>query len=563
MINQVNSVNFCAQLKYKDAPKPLDGQLDMPDNSLKTSVDSEDTFDKPIEVRNKNKVIKIVGAAVAAIVLAFGCIRGFSKPAVRQFDVLKDYLINKSEKVLISSKMAIFYRSVVANMRKITEKSRGFNNFVSFKDIWYKRVISDRVPILKKISNYITKTFDKVGLGVVKSAYARSVKRFGKLNHMYTNMEGELLKDGEKIVEINGISKTKAEWAEYLAQKRKNLMDILDINFSEKGILQRNQRLKVLMSDLGDNVWNASFGTKGKMKEKDTYFTFWADKFLAKNKLKYADEINSVRSSISFSRKDRVAMCEEILYGGKKFIHPQDIASESIIREITKLMSEYKSVPRGETAKIAQIAQKISVKLDEYGKIVSHGQSTFKYDENIINALNEQNNRIKTIITSQKKGCINEINDIYKVLLNEKEYRQVKSASRGAVNSLDSAIKKETNDYFDKLRDWTLGAAPTDVLGVLGSFGTMGAALALTSDSEKRKSVLLKAGIPALGGTAVLMFMTARMTSGFKGLVAALASSYILNQIGGWVDDKRKQFILAKANNTSDAIEMESLSETF
>ena len=115
----------------------------------------------------------------------------------------------------------------------------------------------------------------------------------------------------------------------------------------------------------------------------------------------------------------------------------------------------------------------------------------------------------------------------------------MKQSSKNAVHTLDNAIKKETNDYFDKLRDWTLGAAPTDVLGVLGGFASMGGALALTSDKEKRKSIMLKAGIPALGGAGVMMYMTAMLTSGIKGLAAGLLSSFVLNKIGAFVDKKR------------------------
>lgn len=561
MIEQVNSVNFCAQSKYKEAHEPWDGSFVMPDSYLRKYAES-DIFDDPVKVRKKHKVIKIVGGVLAGLLLIVGSIGGISKATTIRFDKLKEYLINKSEEVTLSSGMAIFFRKMVASMRRVAEKARGFNNFVSFKDIWFKRRITDKVPILKRISRNITKAFDNIGLGVVKGRYAKSVKRFGRLNHLYTNMEGELLKDGDKIVEIKGISKTKAEWAEYLAQRRGDLMKILEENFSETGILRRNHRLKGLMSELGNNVWDASFGTKGKMREKDTYFTFWADKFLAKNKLKYANEINRVRSSISFSRVDKAKMCEEILYSGKKFIHPQDVTSEKMVREINKLLSEYRTAAKNNPAKAEEIIKKISVKLDEYGKIMEHGKGTFGYDENILTTLLEQNKQIKNIIASSKHGCVDEINEIYKVLLEEKEYKQVKQASVNAVNSLDSAIKKESNDYFDKLRDWTLGAAPTDVIGVLSSFATMGAALALTSDKEKRKSVILKAGIPALGGIGVMMFMTARLTSGIKCLGAGIASSIVLNQIGKLADKKRKQIVLARANAASQAEETEPDSES-
>ena len=78
----------------------------------------------------------------------------------------------------------------------------------------------------------------------------------------------------------------------------------------------------------------------------------------------------------------------------------------------------------------------------------------------------------------------------------------------------------------------------------------MGGALALTNDKEKRKSIILKAGIPALGGAGVMMYMTAMLTSGAKGLAAGLISSYVLNKIGTFVDNKRKAINAKNQANT-------------
>ena len=84
----------------------------------------------------------------------------------------------------------------------------------------------------------------------------------------------------------------------------------------------------------------------------------------------------------------------------------------------------------------------------------------------------------------------------------------------------------------------------------MGGFASMGGALALTSDKEKRKSIILKAGIPALGGAGVMMYMTAMLTSGAKGLAAGLLSSFVLNKIGVFVDNKRKAFNTENQTNT-------------
>lgn len=547
MVQSVGSVKFSSHTtEINGLQKPLNTSYALPKEHFE-----ENAADISPETKKKYKTVKIIGAVLGGIMISLGCIRILPKSVSKKFDVLKDYLTNKSEEIVVSSKMGVFYRKALSHLRNVTEKARGFNNFVSFKDIWFKRRISDRIPFMKKICDGITRTFDKIGFGVVKKSYSASVKKFNKLNRLYTNIESEILKDGEKIVEIKGISKTKADWVKELAQKRENLMNIIQTNFGENGILIRNQKLKSLMTELENDVWAASFGEKSNLKKKDTYFTFWADKFLASNKSKYASEMNKIQSSISFTPKDRAKMCEELLYSGKKFVHPQDIASERVVRDVNKLLSEYKSVAGKNFAKAQELSTAISKKMDEYDKIINHGKETFKYDDKIISAINEQNSQIRTLINSSKSGCIDDMNEIYKILLKERDYRQLNNQSRMAINSLDGSINKETNDYFDKLRDWTLGAAPTDVLGVMSGFATMGTALALTNNKDKRESILLKAGIPALGGTAVTMFMTARLISGVKCFSAGIISTIILNKLGALADNKRKQAVAQKLQQTS------------
>lgn len=549
MAEQVSGVkSFSNTYDFNGLGKPVNTYFVVPDYVADEFKHSAQAAQEPEKVKKKHKAIKIIGGTLAGLLLAVGCVRAMPKSIVKQFDKLKEFFIKKSEEVTTSSKMAVFYRRALARMRVLSEKARGFNNFVSFKDIWFERVITDKVPLLKRICHKTTAFFDNIGQKVVKSTYNKSLKKFKKLELLYTNLESEILKDGNAVVKINGVEKTKTEWVQVLELRRRELANILENNFNDGAINGRNKKMKGFMSDLGDKVWAASFGTKGSFKNKDTYFTFWADKFLASDKSEFGHQMNKLRSSVKLGRHDKIKMCEELVDNGKKFIHPQDISSEKTIRELNKLFTEYKGSIDKHPENLEEIASKILQKLDDYTNVINHGKETFKYDEAIVNALNSQNSEIRNILTSKERGCIDEMNEIYRAILSEKDYRHVKQTSKNAVNSLDNAIKTETNDYFDKLRDWTLGAAPTDVVGVLGGFASMGGALALTQDKEKRKSILLKAGIPALGGATVMMVMTSMLMSGAKGLTAGLISSFILNKIGSFADNKRKQYIASNTN---------------
>lgn len=544
MAEQVSSVKsyVSANSDFNGLNKPLNSYFVVPKDVADSFQKSAEAPVETKDIKKKNKIIKIAGASLAGLFLIIGTIRIMPKSVIKQFDKFKEYIVKKSDEVATSSKMSIFYRKLLSSMRNVSEKARGFNNFVSFKDIWFQRRITDKIPFLKKICDKTTQIFDNIGQKVVKNYYKTASKKFNKLNTFYTNIENEILKDGSTIVEINGIKKTKAEWVKELAQKRKELADIIENNYSTKNIASRNKKMKNIMGNLGDKVWAASFGTPKSFKNKNTYFTFWADKFLANDKAQLTNEMNKTRSLVSLTAKDKAKLCDEIICNNKRFIHPQDISSEKIIREINKLLSEYKSAGKKDLELLNSISEQILNKLDQYETVINHGKSTFKYDESVINAIKTQNTEIRNILMSNKHGKIDEINQIYKALLSKKDYRQLKQVSQNTITSLDNAIRKETVDYFDKLRDWELGAAPTDVVGIASGFATMGGALTLTSDREKRKSILLKAGIPAVGGMAVIMIMTARLTSGGKGLAAGLISSLLLNKIGAYTDDKRKQF---------------------
>ena len=124
------------------------------------------------------------------------------------------------------------------------------------------------------------------------------------------------------------------------------------------------------------------------------------------------------------------------------------------------------------------------------------------------------------------------------------EYLKLKKQVQNAVKSLDHSIDTETNKYFDKARDLKLGAAPTDVISILGTVGAVGWFLGKSKDKDEKISASLKYGIPAVGAIATSLYCTARLISGGKALLFGLLSGWAINKVGVFTDQVRKQYAL-------------------
>lgn len=133
-----------------------------------------------------------------------------------------------------------------------------------------------------------------------------------------------------------------------------------------------------------------------------------------------------------------------------------------------------------------------------------------------------------------------EILTTYKALLPRDKYLKLKAEVAKAVKSLDKSIEIETVQYVDKARDLKLGAAPTDVLSILTTVGAVGYYVSKSDNKDERISASLKYGIPAIGAIATSLFCTAKLISGGKAMFFGLASGWVINKIGVFVDDLRK-----------------------
>lgn len=535
VVNQVaNGVNNTAPSRFSEFKQPQKGYYIQP---ARSSDAEDDKIDK------KKLWVKIgLGVALLAVT-SVGVFKAMPKSVGKKFDKFKQHLEKKIEKEATNSKTAIFYRTVLKASNSIAEKCQGVNNVISFKDILFKRKVSDKVPILKRACAKIDKWFDDIGKFTVRSSYKSSQKSFAKLDDVLFNFEHQLsVKRPNEVVTINGVTKTVAEWAKQLSGMRARVVSQYEESFAIGKVNERFEKMNKIMDPLEDYIWSASFGDKKNFAKKDTYFTFVADRFLAVDKAKYVRGINNLRSEISYNLSDRVKAMRNLLTMNKKLINPKDTVSESLYRTLSSQLTELSNLERT-SPQYSALQKEILANMDAFKRSLLYGKDKFKYDDTTFKALDAQNKVMKEILFSEKKGTLDEMLEIYKKLLDEDDFAKLSGVAKDSVHSLDKGINNEAVEYFDKLRDLRLGSAPTDILTILFGFGSLGVGLARADDKDTQASIALKYGIPAIGGMLTSLVMTSMLISGGKSIFWGMGvSTLVMNKLGTYADKKRKQY---------------------
>ena len=396
VVNQVSSnFNTTAHKQFSEFKQPTNGYFIQPDLN---NTSDDDKIDK------KKLWIKL-GIGVALIGLtSFGAIKAMPKSVVQKFDKFKQFLEKKIESEATNSKTAIFYRTLLRGSLKAGEKFQGINNIISFKDILFKRKITDKIPFVDKACRSITGWFDDISRYTVKRYYKSTGKKFTHLDEFLSNVDRELLvKDKGTYVTINGETKTVAQWVRTLGLKRQAVNDKISQNFTMPSVRERREDMAKIMSTLEDRVWAASFGDKNNFWKKDTYFTFVADKFLAVDKANLGQSIHKLRSEISYNIFDKTKAASELLHINKRMLNPKDTVSEKLFRELSKQLSELSGCDRN-SPRYEVLQKEILKNLDALKNNVSMAKDIYKYDDKIIGAVGEHNRIIKEILESSQRG---------------------------------------------------------------------------------------------------------------------------------------------------------------
>lgn len=499
----------------------------------------------PEEARktNNTKIIglSIAGATVATAAAVFAIVRGGGSRKILQIsNKLKLYFEKQLEKAKINGKeqdiMDKAYISGIKLVDGMAKKSEAVNNFTTFKDLLFEKIMR-LTKFTGNIHRKIGKTFERIGRRSVISQYANAEDSLIKAQTTsHRTLRQYLNANSDQIININGIQLPRKEWAKRIKAQDGEIQNLFEEHFTANALMKRYYTIKQISTKLKNDLSKLmSFWSR------DVYNKFIADSKIVEGREALQKEVWGKRRLLSYTQPEMIKSAENSLDNITKLTQASDKTSIGYIKSLKHDMKEFVQKPNSRE----ELKNKILQTIRELSSSVKENKDEFITKEIGEKMTAELANMTKTL-TDYKQGKIQDILEIYKNLLPEKEYKVVEKYYTQGVKSLDKSIKIETEDFVNKLRDLAMGSAPTDMLSMISSIGALGYYLAKADDNDQRTSIALKYGIPALAAVGVPLYCNAKLFSGTKGLAIASVATFIVNRIGTYADNKVKKHKAAK-----------------
>ena len=483
----------------------------------------------PSQARKTNN-IKIIGYSVAgAVVLTAGTIffllkggpKGFSKAMKNA----KNYFETKLAESALSKNKNAGKRTIVMSkiFNNAFKHADAVNNFTTLKDLLFKKIMNI-TPISGKIHDSITKLFLKIGARAVRKSYGIATEKLAQSINLTNSSVIKNSTSLNEIIKINGVEKTKKEWLSEIAKLNTEIVDNHNKSFGSDTVSKRyHDIINIIPKKLLDKFKHVKT-----LFNKDNITRFAADNAVYEDKMNLRTEILKGRNKISYNPNNLFNEANEIILNIAKNLKNKDLSE---LGEIRNLIKDY--IKSG-TDNI-EIKERIFELIEKFDK---QHKGTNVYE-------------LKNLINNYRQGLIERILEIQKVLCSKDDYRIIEKTYKGYLKTLDKSIRIESEDFINKLRDLTMGSAPTDVLTMLGSLFVLGYELVKSEDNKQRQSIALKYGFPALSGIAVSLYCNANLFAGSKSLIVGGVSTFLLNRSGKWLDDKLKAKIDKQIQNSN------------
>lgn len=546
--NSKNSVNN----SYSTSNVKQNGYLLMSKKEVKNIKESG-------EEGKSHKLAKSV--AIGALIVGFGSLallKGIMPKGLnKRLDKLKIYLEQKVANMKAGktvNKFEEFYIIALRGVDSFLNKSQSINNITSWKDVGFQRLMWGKKgnrKYTRKVHEWFTKLFERIGRNTVLGSYAKTHKKFFKLSqHLEGINERLLAENAGKRITVNGKEETLAYWLESARGISQRINKNLEAGFGQDARVSRYREMKQSVSGLFDYFWGKNFKTVRTLGSKDVWQTFIADDYIKADKMNMANKVSKLRQAITHDIIDNYNSTVEALRNIDKFIDPSDKSSREIIRNLRNNLNSYKKLSgNNEAAQRIALNEKIIDDLQKLARNYGDGASKFKYSDESVKQVSAYISEVDNIISKSSKGDLQELLTIYKAVLPRAEYLKLRAQVHKVIKSLDKSIDLETVQFYDKLRDLVLGSAPTDALSILFSAGAIGYGLTKADSKEEKISVTLKSGIPVVAAVGTSLYCSAGLVSGSKAMFVGLLSGLVMNKIGVYVDNLRKKYIKNKQTN--------------
>ena len=522
-----------------------------------------DSFQAQTVKKQEEKKERHLGKTIAFSALGVGAgilflMRGLPKNAYKTLEKWSQKLENKLAKQRKSGqvgKLEEFYTFTLNKLNSFIGKAQSINNFVAVKDITFKKLMYKN-KITQKIHEKITGVYEKIGRRTVNKSYDKAKSKLYGMFQTFEDYDDRILKNNKNNTEKIE-DKTVQEWLDEIEKLKTTIRRTWNANYGARTREDRYSKIKDSMKNLTDEVWEATAGNLNNLSKKEMYESFIAEDKLSAKKLKLMTDTLSSRYVITRDIDDIYKSTVDVVDSMTSFIKTRDKSSRDIIKDLRLKLEDWKKLSgKDETSKRTTLNNEINVLLKKLSSNIKENSSTYGYNQETVKLLESNIKGIGSIMGESGKGALQEIYTIYKKLLPREDYIKLKSSTSRNIKYLDDAISKETNSFFDMMRDLTMGSAPTDILSILGAIGAIGIGLSKAENKDQQNTVLLKAGIPAVGAIATSLYFSASLVSGGKAMMYGALSGLAISKLGSMLDDYRKKHFPTKApapSNTAEA----------
>lgn len=507
-----------------------------------------DSFDSTTKEKQEEKKTKHLGKTIAFSALGAGIgilflLKGLPKNAYKTIEKWSQKLevkLNKQRKNGQVGKLEEFYTFTLNKLASFMGKAKSINNFVAVKDISFKKLMYQN-KYTKNIHDKITEVYERIGRRTVNKSYDKAKTRLNSTFQMFEDYDEKILMNSQNGTQkVEG--KTVNEWLDKIESLKTTIRRTWNKSFGQRERGRRYNGIKDNMKNLAEDVWAETAGNLDNLRRRELYETFIAEEKLAAPKMKLLHDTMNSRYIITRDIDDIYKSSVDVIDNITSFIKTRDQSSRDIIKELRLKLEDWKKLSGNtETTDRLKLNEEITTILKKLSSNIKENSRTYGYNPETIKQLDTNIEVVGSIMGESGKGAMQEIYTIYKKLLSREDYLKLKNSSTRNIKALDDAIKKETDSFFDMERDLTLGSAPTDILSILAAIGAIGVGLSKAENKDQQNTVLLKAGIPAVGAIATSLYFSASLVSGGKAMLYGAISGLAISKLGSMLDEYRKK----------------------
>jgi len=521
----------------------LPAQTSVKPNDIVEIKESENNNAEEVSGDKKKNLLFIISAS--GLLTGAGLLvltKGLPKNTTKYLNKAKDFLEQKLEQSKFKGTGSFdeFYVYSIRKINSFTEKAQSLNNINPLKDVLFKKLMYKN-SYTKNIHEYISEVFERLSRSTVIKSYKKSAKLFERFYSDFDKLDESILKaNPEEIIKYKGKEYTKRELVELAKQQRNSVKSAVSDFISEPKSTGRYKYIKTVTSSLYEKFWDKSykdFWTKkdkfknNKFRNKEMWQTFIPEQQVAGDKKILIEEVSAIRNKITYTQADKYKVISNHIKSLENILAPSDKEGFNIIKKLEWFL---KSGDVSNKEAFMRELKLLSERPFEEGLSEVELINQTKLRKSYIDAISD-------LLNNKNCGELQEMLSIYETLA-PYELSLVKSSVKKAVKSFDKSLELETSEFFDKVRDFQLGSAPTDILSILGTAGMITYGLGAADNKDERISIMLKSGIPIVGAVATSLICTAKLISGGKAMAFAGVSGLILNAIGSISDKMRLKY---------------------